>query len=36
VWTLDIWTGIVLPVGIAILAAMRARIGRPYRVTVMR
>jgi len=36
VWTLDIWTGIVLPVGIAILAAMRARIGRPYRVTVTR
>lgn len=29
-WVLDIWTAIVLPVGIAVLVAIRARIGRPY------
>lgn len=30
VWILDIWTAIVLPLGLAILVAVRARIGRPY------
>jgi putative component of membrane protein insertase Oxa1/YidC/SpoIIIJ protein YidD len=36
VWTLDIWTGLVLPVGFAILGVIRGLIGRPYRVTVTR
>lgn len=30
VWILDIWTAVVLPLGVAILVAVRAHIGRPY------